>query len=134
MSDSSVPVRVQMPTAPAVRRHLEESERDAVVSYLAGGTCLVAAATLGPDQISGDDFRTPVGLATDGHHVWGLDAEYYVREYGIAPEPPEVVAVAVARSGVCPDVKPDRVAAVLDAIGITPPPASARPGDTNPFV
>ncbi|MGI5520035.1 hypothetical protein ACQEUX_03685 [Micromonospora sp. CA-259024] len=91
---------------------LDGEERDRVLSYLAEGAPLLITATRSPDVVdAGAGEVVPAGFFTDGHWIWTDAAAYYLRTYGLAPDPdlldairanhylpPEVDVVAVHRA------------------------------------
>ncbi|MFI6785126.1 hypothetical protein [Micromonospora sp. NPDC050276] len=91
---------------------LDGEERDRVLGYLAEGTPLLITSTHSPDVVDADAGEVvPAGFFTDGRWIWTDAAAYYLRTYGLAPDPdlldairanhylaPEVDAVAVHRA------------------------------------
>lgn len=91
---------------------LEGDERDQVLEYLADGTPLLITPTLSPDLVDPTVGEVvPTGFFTDGHWIWTDASAYYLRTYGLAPDPdllaairashylvPEVDAVALHRA------------------------------------
>lgn len=130
-----IPVIVSLAPEAATGEPMGEQTCEVVASYLDGGRILTVAAGLDGDRISGEPFRTPIGLATDGVYVWGLDVAYYVRTYGLAPTPDGFVARAVDHGGRCPVVSDAEAAAVWDVVvGESPRVARRRDDDhDNPF-
>ncbi|NMO55371.1 hypothetical protein HH310_29835 [Actinoplanes sp. TBRC 11911] len=67
---------------------LVEIEREKVASYLEDGARLLATSELDPDVLDpGRGPVVPVTFRTDGRCIWTDAAGYYLREYGLAPDP-----------------------------------------------
>ncbi|WP_157562767.1 hypothetical protein [Micromonospora chokoriensis] len=91
---------------------LDGDERDQILEYLADGTPLLITPTLSPDVVDPAAGEVvPTGFFTDGRWIWADAAVYYLRTYGLAPDPdlveairashylpPEVDAVALHRA------------------------------------
>lgn len=91
---------------------LDGAERDRVLGYLAEGAPLLITPTRSPDVVDAEAGDVvPAGFFTDGHWIWTDAAAYYLRTYGLAPDPdlldairanhylpPEVDVVAVHRA------------------------------------
>ncbi|MEV6367869.1 hypothetical protein AB0L86_13350 [Micromonospora musae] len=91
---------------------LDESEAERVARYLDEGVPLLITPDLAPDVV--DPARQPVvptAFRTDGRWIWSDAVSYYLRGYGLAPDPalladirqsgyqpPEVDAVALHRT------------------------------------
>ncbi|MFI6763799.1 hypothetical protein ACIBF5_32220 [Micromonospora sp. NPDC050417] len=91
---------------------LDGDERDRVLGYLAEGAPLLITPARDRDVVDADAGEVvPAGFFTDGHWIWADAAAYYLRKYGLAPDPdlldairtnhylpPEVDAVALHRA------------------------------------
>jgi hypothetical protein len=91
---------------------LSETERERVADYLEDGTPLLVTSELDPDVLDPERGPVvPVAFRTDGRCIWTDAAGYYLREYGLAPDPdlldeirahdyqpPKVDAVALHRA------------------------------------
>ncbi|MFI7604244.1 hypothetical protein ACIBTV_03885 [Micromonospora sp. NPDC049366] len=91
---------------------LDGDERDQILEYLADGTPLLIAPTRTPDVVDPAAGEVvPTGFFTDGQWIWTDAAAYYLRTYGLAPDPdlldairanhylpPEVDVVALHRA------------------------------------
>lgn len=129
------PVHLSLALEAVPGEPMDEHTREVVASYLDGGHILTMAAGLGDDRISGEHFRTPMGLATDGVYVWGLAVAYYVRTYGLAPTPDEFTARAIDNGGRCPEVSHAEAAAIWEVVTGESPRVDRRSDDDhdNPF-
>lgn len=110
------PVHLSLALESVPDEAMDEQTREVVASYLDGGHVLTMAAGLDDDRISGEHFRTPIGLATDGVYVWGLAVAYYVRTYGLVPTPEEFMAQAIDHGGRCPEVSRAEAAAIWGVV------------------
>ncbi|MEU4556219.1 hypothetical protein [Micromonospora violae] len=91
---------------------LEGDERDQILEYLADGAPLLITPTRSRDVVDPAAGEVvPTGFFTDGHWIWTDAAAYYLRTYGLAPDPdlldairtnhyvaPEVDVVALHRA------------------------------------
>ncbi|MEV4757860.1 hypothetical protein AB0J86_22470 [Micromonospora sp. NPDC049559] len=91
---------------------IDGEDRDRVLSYLTGSTPLLITPTRSPDVVDADAGEVvPTGFFTDGRWIWTDAVAYYLRVYGLAPDPdlldairsndhlpPEVDAVALHRA------------------------------------
>ncbi|MFI6763599.1 hypothetical protein ACIBF5_31195 [Micromonospora sp. NPDC050417] len=91
---------------------LDEAEQDRVADYLDRGVPLLIAPDLAPDVLDPERPEVvPAVIRTDGRWIWIDAASYYLRGYGLAPDPdlldeirandylpPEVDAVALHRA------------------------------------
>lgn len=72
----------------AHRPRLSEAEQDRVVSYLDGGTPVVASPARLDDVVDSSRHAVvPTGFRTDGAWIWCDASAYYARTHAIAPEP-----------------------------------------------
>lgn len=64
------------------------AERSRLVTFLRGGTALLAVASRSEDRVDptrGD--RVPIVTKTDGQWIWSAGHAYYLQQYGLALEP-----------------------------------------------
>ncbi len=70
------------------RSRLSRSEQDRVVSYLDGGTRVIASSARLDDVLDTNRHAVvPTGFRTDGVWIWCDASTYYARTHAIAPEP-----------------------------------------------
>lgn len=78
--------------APAARPALNEerlppAEAARVAAYLEAGAVVLHTTARGVDVLAGDAPVVPLTVRTDGEYVWTGPVTYYVRTYGVAPDP-----------------------------------------------
>ncbi|MEU4339254.1 hypothetical protein AB0F59_32175 [Micromonospora lupini] len=83
---------------------IEGEERDRVLSYLGEGAPLLITATRSPDVVDPTAGEVvPTGFFTDGRWIWTEAVAYYLRVYGLAPDPDMLDAIR-AQGYLPPDV------------------------------
>jgi SUKH-3 immunity protein len=94
----------------------DPAERERLLAYLAGGATVLSGYRYGPDGFDPNRPRAVrVGYRTDGVWVWPFAVEYYLREYGVCPEP--ALRGHIAGLGYqAPTVPDDVVRAAADAV------------------
>ncbi|WP_031069241.1 hypothetical protein [Streptomyces sp. NRRL WC-3742] len=109
------------------RPRLEWAEQEAFVRYLSEGEAVLLTPMLMDDVL--DPQRrgvVPMGFRTDGCWVWTDTVTYYLREYGLAPEP-ELLAHLRAQGDVpCPKPSAEALERAV-AFVLTPPGEAAEP-------
>jgi hypothetical protein len=76
-------------------RTYDQAERERLGQFLGGGSYIQATTARGIDRFDPTRGRvTPIAVVTDGSWIWAAAMEYYVREYGILPEPEFVKHIA----------------------------------------
>lgn len=77
-----------LPPEPDGGPRLDVTERDRVVRYLESGVAILFTTATAPDRYD-PPAGEPVGLSvrSDGDWVWSDAITYYLRTYGIGPEP-----------------------------------------------
>ncbi|BCJ52711.1 hypothetical protein Asp14428_41860 [Actinoplanes sp. NBRC 14428] len=79
------PVRL---AGPGDNTRLDPAERPRVLACLRAGTPIVTTTRLAPDDVEPGRGRiVPMNYRTDGRWVWSDSAAYYLRTYGLAPDP-----------------------------------------------
>jgi hypothetical protein len=99
--------------APAHPRIDDEDERARIARFLAGGTVISRVSGLDVDRL--DPSRphvVPLNTRTDGTWIWSGGIRYYLRRYGIAPEP-EFLRHMAAHEYVAPEADRAAVHAAL---------------------
>lgn len=110
---------------PVVNRpELDIEEQDRLLDYLDGAPVVVPGRGYDLDRLAANAESTvPIAFHSDGTWIWPAAVNYYLREYGISPEP-ELVQHIRANGFSIPDV-PDAVrqaAAAHVSRGAPPPP------------
>ncbi|WP_447008588.1 glycohydrolase toxin TNT-related protein [Saccharothrix isguenensis] len=101
---------------PSVSRPpVAEADRDLLLSYLDRAPVAVIGRGFDADVLNPDaPALVPVAFQTDGHWIWPAAVGYYLRTYGVPPEP-ELVERAKAQDFVLPEVTEEvRVAAAAN--------------------
>ncbi|MFD3744475.1 hypothetical protein [Nocardia sp. NPDC058633] len=63
-------------------------ERERIAAFLDGGLLVIRTTGLSADQLSSNDEQiVPMSYASDGAWVWHCGASYYLKKYGIGPQP-----------------------------------------------
>ncbi len=114
---------------PVVNRpELDAEERDKLLDYLDGAPVVVPGRGVDLDRLADTPESTvPIAFHSDGTWIWPAAVNYYLRKYGIAPDP-DLVQHIRANGFVIPDV-PDaaRQAAAAHVSRSGPPPLPQRP-------
>lgn len=114
---------------PSVNRPaVSDDERDRLLEYLDHSALALPERGHDVDRLSADGRPTvPVAFHTDGAWVWPAAVNYYLRRYGVPPDP-ELVSHARSNGFRPPEVdEQTRVAAAATITGGRPP-APPRPG------
>ncbi|ETA66303.1 glycohydrolase toxin TNT-related protein [Haloechinothrix halophila] len=69
------------------RQELSVAEQDRVLSYLGGAPVVLPGRGYDVDRLApAPEARVPVAFHSDGTWIWPAAVNYYLQEYGIAPE------------------------------------------------
>ncbi|MDU0295045.1 hypothetical protein NUG22_38090, partial [Saccharothrix longispora] len=101
---------------PSVNRPpVPEADRDLLLSYLDRAPVAVVGRGFDADVLNPDATQVvPVAFQTDGQWIWPAAVGYYLRAYGVPPEP-ELVERAAQQDFVLPEVSEEaRVAAAAN--------------------
>ncbi|WP_050983475.1 TNT domain-containing protein [Saccharomonospora azurea] len=113
---------------PAVNRpELDVEEQDRVLDYLDSAPVVVPGRGYDLDRLAANPESTvPIAFHSDGTWIWPAAVNYYLREYGIPPEPELVQHIRSNGFGI-PDV-PDAVRQAAAAhVSRGAPPPQQRP-------
>ncbi|WP_233527431.1 hypothetical protein [Micromonospora craniellae] len=109
---------------------LDGPQRDRVLAYLAEADALLSSSGEMVDVLAPETgTRIPMVFRCDGTWIWTEPTVYYLRRYGLAPEP-ALVRHALRATGAPPSCGPltrARALAAITAPGTRPPAASTRP-------
>ncbi|QFZ23370.1 TNT domain-containing protein [Saccharothrix syringae] len=114
---------------PSVNRPpVAEADRDLLLSYLDRAPVAVVGRGFDADVLNPDAPQVvPVAFQTDGLWIWPAAVGYYLRAYGVPPEP-ELVERAKAQDFVLPEVTEEaRVAAAANLGAPAAPQGTALP-------
>ncbi|MGZ3142254.1 glycohydrolase toxin TNT-related protein [Lentzea chajnantorensis] len=123
---------------PSVNRPpVPEPEVAPLLAYLSNAPVAVAGRGFDADLLAADSPPVvPAGFQTDGVWIWPAGVSYYLRKYGVPPEP-ELVERARGRGFALPEVSEETRLAAAANIGAPaappgtvlppPPPVEARP-------
>ncbi|PXY38053.1 TNT domain-containing protein [Prauserella flavalba] len=77
------------PNGPVINRpELDVEEQDRVLDYLDGAPVVVPGRGYDIDRLASTPESTvPIAFHSDGTWIWPAAVNYYLREYGVAPEP-----------------------------------------------
>ncbi len=101
------------------RPPIEEDERDSLVSYLSSARMVLPERGFDTDHLAGDGRQAvPVAFHSDGTWVWPAAVPYYLRVYGLPPEP-ALVEQARSTNYLPPEL--DEAASAAAAANITGP-------------
>jgi hypothetical protein len=118
---------------PSVNRpQISDDDRDRLLEYLDHSALALPERGHDVDRLSADGRPTvPVAFHTDGVWVWPAAVNYYLRRYGVPPDP-DLVSHARGNGFRPPEVdEATRVAAAATITGGRPPGAPPRPGGPN---
>lgn len=88
--------------APERQRITDPAERQRVVNFLEKGKTVLLAMGYAKDDLDLQQRqRVPMSVLTDGIWIWSAAVTFYVKEYGIAPEP-DFYRHIVAQRYLCP--------------------------------
>ncbi len=105
------------------RPPIEDDERDSLVAYLSAAHLVLPERGFDTDHLAGDGrAAVPVAFHSDGTWIWPAAVPYYLRTYGLPPEP-GLVEQARSADYVAPEV--DETTSAAAAANITGPPAPA---------
>jgi hypothetical protein len=91
-------------------------EKRRIQRYLRGGEMLLLVTGYVTDMLDASRGAVvPASTRTDGEWIWSEGLEYYLEEYGVAPEPDFYRAI-VAAGYTCPDVTEERVRTAAQAL------------------
>ncbi|MPY97396.1 MAG: DUF4237 domain-containing protein [Actinophytocola sp.] len=119
------------------RQELNVAEQDHVLSYLGGAPVVLPGRGYDIDRLAPNpEARVPVAFHSDGTWIWPAAVNYYLQEYGIAPEAELVEHIRNNRYQV-PRVPDEQRAAAHDYLthgdgGQPPDPRGAVPGHGAP--
>jgi hypothetical protein len=119
---------------PSVNRpQVSDEERDRVLEYLDHSALALPERGHDVDRLSSDGRVTvPIAFHTDGVWVWPAAVNYYLRRYGVPPEP-DLVNHARTNGFRPPEVDDQtRVAAAATITGNRPPAPPRPPGPGAP--
>ncbi|SFQ23776.1 Protein of unknown function [Amycolatopsis arida] len=130
------------------RPDLDVDEQDRLLEYLDNAPVVVPGRGYDVDRLATTPEATvPVAFHSDGNWIWPAAVNYYLREYGVSPEPdlvqhiqaaghtvPEVPeplrqAAAAHISRGAPPARPAPPAPPPPPVAAPPPPVPAPPGD-----
>jgi hypothetical protein len=107
------------------RPPIDEDERGNLVDYLSSARMILPERGLDTDYLAGDGrAAVPVTFHSDGTWIWPAAVPYYLRVYGLPPEP-ELVEQARSADYHPPDV--DDATSAAAATNITGPPRADPP-------
>ena len=94
---------------PVIKRaELDAPEQDRLLDYLDGAPVVLPGRGHDIDRLSPDQEGTvPVAFHSDGEWIWPAAVNFYLREYGVAPEP-DLVAHIRSNGFRIPDVPEQR--------------------------
>src|SRR5262245_40200577 len=93
----------------------EAQEREAIAAYLLAGTPILVTSATGVDQyVPGAGRPVPLAVRSDGVWAWSDAITYYLRRYGLMPEP-DLCAHIRAAGYRCPPLTKEQAAAALAA-------------------
>jgi hypothetical protein len=102
--------------APERGRVESPEEKRRIQRYLRGGELLLLVTGYVTDMFDpGKGPVVPASTRTDGEWIWSEGLEYYLEEYGVAPEPDFYRAI-VAAGYLCPQVTEEQVTAAGRAL------------------
>ncbi len=99
-----------VPTLAKERGRVESpDEKHRILRYLRGGEILLLVTGYVTDMFdAGKGAVVPASTRTDGEWIWSEGLEYYLEEYGVAPEP-DLYRAIVAAGYICPTVNEAQV-------------------------
>ncbi|HEX5115149.1 MAG TPA: TNT domain-containing protein [Pseudonocardiaceae bacterium] len=114
---------------PSVNRpSVSDDDRDRLLEYLDHSALALPERGHDVDRLSSDGRPTvPVAFHTDGVWVWPAAVNYYLRRYGVPPDP-ELVNHARSNGFRPPEVDDQTIAAAAATITGGRPPGPPRPG------
>lgn len=121
---------------PAVdRQPLPDPERDRMQEYLDRATVILPMRGHDVDRLAPDGRQSvPVAFHSDGTWIWPAAVNYYLRTYGIPPEP-ALVEHARSNDFMPPEVdEATRAAAATNITGGRPPAPAPQPAPAPPPV
>jgi len=96
----------------------DAEENEAIAAYLAAGTPILVTSATGADQYVPNAGRpVPLSVRSDGVWAWSDAITYYLRRYGLLPEP-DLCAHIRAAGYRCPPLTEAQATAALAAFTV----------------
>ncbi|WP_410668604.1 glycohydrolase toxin TNT-related protein [Amycolatopsis sp. cmx-4-68] len=115
------------------RPDLEVEEQDRLLEYLDHAPLVVAERGYDIDRLAATPEATvPVAFHSDGQWIWPAAVNFYLRKYGVSPEPDLVEHVRAVGFALPPVDEPTLQAAGAYLVRGNPPPQQQRPAGPPP--